>query len=51
MSVCTFLASGFPLPVHALSQDYPLEINIDDGTIYDDGADDKYFSKCFGLYR
>ena len=43
MSVCTFIASDFPLPEFAPSQDYPLEININNGTINDGGADDNYF--------
>lgn len=47
MSVCTFIASDFPLTVFAPSQEYPLEINIDNGTIYDGGADDNYFLNPF----
>lgn len=47
MSVCTFIASDFPLAEVAPSQDYPLEINIDDGTMYDGGADDNYFLNTF----
>lgn len=43
MSVCTFIASELPLTEVVPVQDYPLEINIDDGTIYDGGADDNYF--------
>ncbi len=43
MSVCTFLASDYELPTVAPSQDYPLHINIDEGTIYDGGADDNFF--------
>jgi len=43
MSVCTFLASDHPLPPAEPSQDYPLEINIDAGTIYDGGTDDNFF--------
>ena len=43
MSVCTFLASDSPLSEVASTQEYPLEINIDTGTIYDGGADDNYF--------
>ena len=34
MSVCTFIASELPLTEVVPVQDYPLEINIDDGTIY-----------------
>ena len=36
-------ASHFPLTEFASSQDYPIEINVDNGTIYDGGADDNYF--------
>ncbi|MBR6522719.1 MAG: hypothetical protein IKT47_08610 [Oscillospiraceae bacterium] len=43
MSVCSFIASDFPLSEFAPSQNYPLEINIDTGTVYDGGADDNYF--------
>ena len=43
MSVCTFIASDCPLKEVAPMKDYPLEINIDNGTIYDGGADDNYF--------
>ena len=35
MSVCTFIASDFPLKEVSPVQDYPLEINLDDGQIYD----------------
>ena len=47
MSVCTLIASDFPLPAAAPPQDYPLEINIDNGTVYDGGADDNYFLTPF----
>ena len=61
MSVCRFIASDTHLPEFAPSQDYPLEINIDNGTIFDGGADDNYFlisfenigdytDKKFGVY-
>lgn len=43
MSVCRFIASDFPLTEFASSQDYPIEINVDNGTIHDGGADDNYF--------
>lgn len=43
MSACIFLASDKPLAEFAPSQDYPLHINIDEGTINDGGADDNYF--------
>lgn len=43
MSVCTFMASDYPLPEFAPPKDYPLEINVDTGMIYDGGADDNFF--------
>ena len=48
MSVCTFMAADCPLPEAAPVQDHPLAINIDDGTIYDGGADDNFFLHFFG---
>ena len=47
MSACRFIASDFPLTEFSPSQDYPLHINLDDGTIYDGGADDNYFLNIF----
>ena len=47
MSVCTFIACDFPLTEFAPSQNYPLDVNIDNGTIYDGGADDNYFLTTF----
>ena len=47
MSVCTFIASDAPLAEAAPVQDYPFEMNMDDGTIYDGGADDNYFLYFF----
>lgn len=47
MSVCTFLASDRPLTTAAPPQDYPLHINLDEGTIYDGGADDNFFLRNF----
>ncbi len=46
MSVCRFIASNMPLTEFAPSQDYPLHINIDKGTIYD-GGDDNYHLLSF----
>ena len=43
MSVCTFLAADYELPTFAPSQDYSFHVNVDDGTIYDGGANDNYF--------
>ncbi len=47
MSVCTFLASDCPLPEVVPTREYPLEINVDTGTIYDGGADDNFFLHSF----
>ncbi len=47
MSVCTFIASDCPLPEVAPVKEYPLEIDVDSGTIYDGGADDNYFLHTF----
>lgn len=47
MSVCTFIASDFPLTEVSPVQDYPFEINLDKGTMYDGGADDNYFLHFF----
>ncbi|MBR3805597.1 MAG: hypothetical protein IKJ13_02015 [Clostridia bacterium] len=47
MSVCRIIASDMPLPEFAPPQDYPTEINLDKGVIYDDGADDNYFLNIF----
>lgn len=43
MSTCRFIASDIPLTEYEPSQEYPLHINIDEGIIYDGGADDNYF--------
>ena len=43
MSVCTFIAADCPLKEVSPEKEYPLHINIDEGTIEDDGADDNYF--------
>ena len=47
MSVCRLIAADIPLPEWRPSQEYPLEINIDEGTIYDGGADDNFFLHHF----
>ena len=47
MSVCTFIASDYPLPTWTPSKDYPLNINIDTGAIYDGDADDNFFLHAF----
>ena len=43
MSACTFIASDYPLPEAVPAQKYPVEINVDTGTIYDGGMDDNYY--------
>ena len=40
MSVCTFIASNYPLKEVAPEKEYSLEINLDSGTIDDGGAYD-----------
>lgn len=47
MSVCTFIASDRPLHEVAPPKDYPLVINLDEGTIYDGGANDNFFLHTF----
>ena len=42
MSHCIFIAADTPLPEVTPSQDYPLHIDLDTGTIFDGGADDNY---------
>ena len=43
MSICRFIASDMPLIEFEPSREYPFHVNIDEGTIYDGGADDNYF--------
>lgn len=47
MSVCTFIAADCPLPERKPSQEYPLCVNVDEGTIYDGDADDNFFLSRF----
>lgn len=47
MSVCTFIASDCPLKEVVPEKEYPLHINIDEGSIDDGGADDNYFLYTF----
>ena len=42
MSVWKMIASDFPLPAVKPEKEYPLEINLDQGTIDDGGADDNF---------
>jgi len=42
MSVCTFIAASCSLKEFTPSQEYPLEINIDKGTVYDGDADENF---------
>lgn len=47
MSACIFLASDHPLKEMAPSREYPLVINLDEGAIFDGGADDNFFLRTF----
>ncbi len=47
MSVCTFIAADIPLQEVTPSKDYPVHIDIDNGTIDDGGADDNFFLISF----
>ncbi len=47
MSVCTFIASDSPLQPVAPERDYPLNINVDTGEVFDGGADDNFFLHPF----
>lgn len=47
MSVCTFIASDSPLREVTPSKEYSVEINLDNGTINDGGADDNFFLLTF----
>ena len=47
MSACKFIASDMSLAEFAPSQNYPLHIDLDNGTIDDGGADDNYFLISF----
>lgn len=48
MSICTFIASDRPLPKVVPQKEYPLAINVDEGTVYDGGADDNFYLFPFG---
>lgn len=45
MSLCTFIAANCPMDEVRPSKEYPLEINVNEGTIYDGDADGN-FSLC-----
>lgn len=47
LSICTFIASNGPLCEVTPQKEYPLVINIDEGTIYDGGADDNFSLYAF----
>lgn len=49
MSVCTFIAANCPMDEVRPSKEYPLEINVDTGTIFDGDADDNFFLYHFRL--
>lgn len=42
MSVWKMIASNYPLPEVRPEEEYPLEINIDEGIIFDGDADDNF---------
>ena len=42
MSVWKMIASDYPLPEVRPEDEYPLEINMDEGTIFDGDADDNF---------
>ncbi|MBR4889126.1 MAG: hypothetical protein IKU17_08285 [Clostridia bacterium] len=48
MSVCTFIAANVPLPTVVPAREYPVEINVDTGEIFDGGADDNFYLQEFG---
>lgn len=61
MSCCVFIAADTPLPEVTPSQNDPLHIDLDTGTIFDGGADDNdcllpfdevdlYSEKKYGVY-
>lgn len=53
MSVCTFLAANCPLAEAAPAKEYPVHINLDNGTVDDGDADDHYYLHPFddaGIY-
>lgn len=43
MSVCTFIAANCPMDEVRPPKEYPLEINIDTGAVFDGDADDNFF--------
>lgn len=47
MSNCVFIAADDFLPEVTPSQEYPLHIDLDTGTISDGGADDNYYLLSF----
>ena len=51
MSVCTFIAADIPLQEVSPTKDYPVHIDIDNGTIDDGGADDNFFLLPFSDVR
>ncbi len=47
MSQCIFIAADTPLLAVTPSQEYPLHIDLDTGTVSDNGAEDHYFLFAF----
>ena len=51
MSTCRFIASDMPLAEFTPSQEYPVHIDIDKGTMDDGGAKDNYYLLTFDNVR
>lgn len=47
MSIYTFIASDSPLCEAAPQKEYPLVICVDEGRVYDGGADDNFYLHTF----
>lgn len=47
MSVCIFLASDCNMPEVAPPKEYPVHIDVDNGTMYDGDADDNFYLRNF----
>ena len=47
MSICTFIASDRPLCEATPQKEYPLVICVDEGRVYDGGADDNFYLHTF----
>lgn len=47
MTACTFIAANCPLDEVRPSKEYPLEVNLDEGVIFDGDADDNLYLHKF----